>query len=52
MQYVSAADFRRNFSKTIRMSNSQPVTVQKNGINVAVLVDPEFYKNKQSKKSK
>jgi len=43
MQYVSSTDARNNLSKAIDMAQRQPVMVQKQGRDVAVILSPEDF---------
>ncbi len=43
MQYVSSTDARNSLSKAIDMAQRQPVMVQKQGRDVAVILSPEDF---------
>lgn len=44
MKYISSKEARQNFSETVRTAFFEPVTVQKHGMDVAVLLSPREYK--------
>ena len=43
MQYVSSTDARNSLSKAIDMAQRQPIMVQKQGRDVAVILSPEDF---------
>lgn len=43
MQYVSSTDARNSLSKAIDMARREPVMVQKQGRDVAVILSPEDF---------
>lgn len=43
MQYVSATDARNSLSKAIDMAQREPVTIQKQGREVAVVLSPQDF---------
>jgi prevent-host-death family protein len=43
MQYVSSTDARNNMTKAIDMAQREPVVVQKQGRDVAVILSPQDF---------
>ena len=44
MRYVSATDARNNFSEIIELAKHEPVMIQKQGRNEALIVSPDRYR--------
>lgn len=44
MLYVSATEARNNFAEIIEMSKNEPVMIQKQGRNEALIVSPDRYR--------
>ncbi|NDE90652.1 MAG: type II toxin-antitoxin system Phd/YefM family antitoxin [Alphaproteobacteria bacterium] len=43
MQYLSSTDARNSFSKAVELAQKEPVIIQKQGKDVAVVVSSEHY---------
>jgi prevent-host-death family protein len=52
MNYISATDAKNRFGEVLEMARAEPVHVQKNGRDVAVVISAAEYERLQSNASK